>query len=303
MGLLDFVVNAILVLLIVRYFLEDYTYYGFGPLLQTLYEITEIFCKPLREGLGLRTPKASRTAPWIAVALIVVIRGGWRIFLGYGSDQMTAAHGVVIFLSSFLDFVNLAYIFVIGMLLASALLSKQGLVFYSSAGYQAFQENTFRVFQVTQGWFRTNDLWRLFWGSVLWIGAVHFVLASLFSLSLQWGYVYLFGREAVFQIRAASILLQYYYFTLLVAIIISWVSPDPGNPVVAVVRGLAEPYLRLFRLWCPWARVGMLDLSPIIAFFALMLVQQFLVDLAGAIAMKTMPSSRAVNGNDAISIL
>jgi len=296
MGLLDFIVDAIIVLLIVRYFLENDTYYGFGPFLQTVHEITEFFCKPIRNALGARSPLAGRAAPLVAIALIVVIRGGWRLFLSYSDQGLDALVRFQVFLSSFLDFVNLLYIFIIAMVLASVLLSRQGLMFYSSAGYQAFQQNTFRVLQTTQGWMKTNNLWRLFWGSVAWLAAFHFVLASLFSLSFVEGYVHLFGREAVFQIRAVSILLQYYYFILLVAIIISWVSPDPGHPVVAVVRSLAEPYLRIFRLWCPWARIGMLDLSPIIAFFVLMLIQQVLVDMSQAVEMRTFSSSVPATG-------
>ncbi len=110
----------------------------------------------------------------------------------------------------------------------------------------------------------------------------HFVAGSVLSLAILRGPTFLIKRELLFQLSALSTLVGYYYFVLLVAIIISWVNPDPRQIVVAIVRGLAEPYLRIFRMLCPWARIGMIDFSPILAFFVLILAQQILSDLAGS---------------------
>lgn len=283
-GLLDFVVNVVLLLLVIRFFLEDYTYYGFGPFLQTIYQITDFFCKPLRSFFGFRSLRMQRAIPWMAIGLILIIRGFWWSFSTAEGDQSIPMHAVHGVFSSCLGFADMIYILVVGLLVAAVLLSKEGIVFYSSPGYQAFQENTFRLFRITQGYLRTHDLWRLLGGTVAWLAACHFVAGSVLSLSILRGPVFLIKRELFFQLGAASTLLQYYYFVLLVAIIISWVNPDPRQPVVAVVRGLAEPYLRIFRMLCPWARIGMIDFSPIVAFFVLILAQQILSDLARSFA-------------------
>ena len=283
-GLLDLAVNVILVLLVVRFFLEDYTFYGLGPLLQTVYQITDFFCKPLQPFFAPKSPKMQRAIPWLAIGLILVVRGLWWAFPGLSGDKSVptlAVHGVC---DSFLDFADMVYIVVVALLLAAVLLTKGGVVLYTSAGYQLFQEKTFRIMQITQSYLHTHNLWRLFVGSVVWIAACHFVMASLLSRGLFRGYGYLLGREALFQLGAASAILQVYYFVLLVAIITSWLSPDPRRPVVSVVRALSEPYLRIFRILCPWARVGIIDFSPILAFFALVLVQRILADAAASIA-------------------
>ncbi|MFH1737420.1 MAG: YggT family protein [bacterium] len=291
MGLLDFVVNTILVLLVIRFFLADYTYYGFSPFLQTVYQITDFFCKPIRSLLGTQSPGMERVVPWIAVGLILLVRGLWFAFLNLsqkdsgfaldGTASIVAVHAVA---ASCLQFVDMIYLLTVALLLSSVLVAKAGVAFHSSAGYQAFQQSTFRVFQITQGYIRTHDLWRLFAGSVIWLAAVHFVISSLLTFGVFEGYGQLFGREALFQIQTVSSILQIYYFVLIVAIIISWVSSDPHNPVVAVVRALAEPYLRMFRKLCPWARVGMLDFSPILAFFALLFAQQILAGIAMSVS-------------------
>jgi YggT family protein len=284
MSLLDHIVNIILVLLVVRFFLEEYLYYGLGPVCQAVFQITDFFCKPIQSALGNPTGKLQRAIPWIVIVLILLIRGLWRalpVFRGGGAEAPGALPAV---LSSFSQFVDLAYLVVVGLLLVSVLLAKGGVAFYNNVGYQAFQRNTFRVLQITQGFLHTHDLWRLFAGSVLWLAGLHFVLISLISLDFLDGIRVPLGRELVFQVGTFVTLLGFYYFILLIAIILSWVGPDLHNPVVAVIRALTEPYLRLFRRICPWARIGMLDFSPILAFLVLVLIQQMLFNLTGSIA-------------------
>ncbi|HPO08375.1 MAG TPA: YggT family protein [bacterium] len=278
MSLLDHIVNIILVLLVVRFFLEEYLYFGLGPVWQTVFQITDFFCKPIQSALGNPTGKLQRAVPWIVIVLILVIRGLWRALPAFRGGQADISVIPFAVLSSLGQFVDLAYLLVVGLLLVSVLLAKGGVAFYNSVGYQAFQRNTFRILQITQNFLHTYDLWRLFGGSVLWLAGLHLVLRSVLSLTFLEGPRLLLGRELVFQMSTVVTLLGFYYFVLLIAIIISWVSPDPQNPVVAVIRALAEPYLRLFRRICPWARIGMLDFSPILAFFVLLLVQQMLAE-------------------------
>jgi YggT family protein len=74
-------------------------------------------------------------------------------------------------------------------------------------------------------------------------------------------------------------LLTAYYFVLLVRIIWSW-FPVPqrgiGRTIFEIVYDLTEPVLRLIRGLIPAVRIGAmgLDLSPIIVFVALTVIQQ-----------------------------
>jgi len=67
-------------------------------------------------------------------------------------------------------------------------------------------------------------------------------------------------------------LLDLYSWVIIAAALISWVSPDPRNPVVMFLRQVTEPVLApVRRLLPPW-KTGGLDLSPVIV----LLVIQFL---------------------------
>ena len=59
-------------------------------------------------------------------------------------------------------------------------------------------------------------------------------------------------------------------------IILSWIRVNPYNPAVKFIIELTEPVLGLFRRLIP--PFGMLDLSPIAAFFAVELLRWLIVD-------------------------
>lgn len=80
-------------------------------------------------------------------------------------------------------------------------------------------------------------------------------------------------------IAAAGVLhylISFFYFILIARVILSWVSPDPRNPLVQFIYGTTEPILYRVRAKVP--PVGMLDLSPIVVFLALYFVDAFLVN-------------------------
>lgn len=66
-----------------------------------------------------------------------------------------------------------------------------------------------------------------------------------------------------------------YAWLIIIRILVSWVSPDPFNPVVIFLNRVTEPWLALFRRVIP--PIGMLDLSPIVALLVLQAAQHFLV--------------------------
>ena len=75
-----------------------------------------------------------------------------------------------------------------------------------------------------------------------------------------------------------------YKIVIMIAVLISWVSPDPFNPVVQFLRSVTEPVFGWVRRHLPFTVVGMIDLSPIVVFFLIQLCQivivRSLLDLA-----------------------
>lgn len=72
------------------------------------------------------------------------------------------------------------------------------------------------------------------------------------------------------------------YWILIIRILLSWVNPDPYNSIVQAIYQITEPILAPFRR-LP-LRVGMVDLSPIIAFLVILTLQRFLVGILTDVA-------------------
>ena len=69
--------------------------------------------------------------------------------------------------------------------------------------------------------------------------------------------------------------LSIYTLILLVRVLLSWFpNLDWGNPVLSTVSAITDPYLNAFRGLIP--PLGGLDLSAIVAFLALQLIQTLL---------------------------
>lgn len=74
-----------------------------------------------------------------------------------------------------------------------------------------------------------------------------------------------------------SSLFTLYIWVIIIRALISWVSPDPYNPLVQILYKLTEPVLRPLRRLVPPHKLGGLDLSPLIAILLLVLIRQTLV--------------------------
>ena len=68
-----------------------------------------------------------------------------------------------------------------------------------------------------------------------------------------------------------------YSIVIMVAVLLSWVSPDPFNPIVQFLRSVTEPLFAWVRRHVPFAMVGMIDLSPVIIFLIIQLLQMVVV--------------------------
>ncbi|MCP9817995.1 MAG: YggT family protein [Prochlorococcaceae cyanobacterium] len=76
--------------------------------------------------------------------------------------------------------------------------------------------------------------------------------------------------------------LSIYSLVLLVRVLLSWFpNLDWSNPVLSTVSSITDPYLNAFRGLIP--PLGGLDLSAIIAFITLSLVQGLLGNLSGSL--------------------
>jgi YggT family protein len=72
-------------------------------------------------------------------------------------------------------------------------------------------------------------------------------------------------------------LLWLYSLVVLISVLLSWVSADPFNPIVQVLRSMTVPVFTWVRKRVPFAVVGMMDLSPILVLVAIQFLQMVVV--------------------------
>lgn len=77
--------------------------------------------------------------------------------------------------------------------------------------------------------------------------------------------------------------LTIYMWLVIGRAVLSWVNPDPYNPIVRVIHNLTEPVLHQIRLRLP-VNFGGIDISPIVVFLAIIFLQKFVVGSLEGIA-------------------
>ena len=75
--------------------------------------------------------------------------------------------------------------------------------------------------------------------------------------------------------RISDILLSVYMWIVIISALISWVNPDPYNPIVRFLNAVTDPVLRPIR-----RRIGFgigIDFSPMVVILAILFVKYFLI--------------------------
>jgi len=73
------------------------------------------------------------------------------------------------------------------------------------------------------------------------------------------------------------ILLQIYMWIVIIGALLSWVNPDPYNPIVRFLYSATEPVFSWLRRTLPFLRIGGIDFSPIIIIVIIIFLDKALV--------------------------
>ena len=84
--------------------------------------------------------------------------------------------------------------------------------------------------------------------------------------------------------KVLDIVLTIFMWIIIARAILSWVSPDPYNPIVRFIHNVTEPVLYQVRRKIPLS-FGGIDFSPIIILLAVIFLQQFVVQSLHQFAM------------------
>lgn len=86
--------------------------------------------------------------------------------------------------------------------------------------------------------------------------------------------MFILGNLIIAVAKALDVVLWIFYWLILVRALISWVSPDPFNPIVQFLYRSTEPVLEPIRRLLP---PMVIDVSPLVAFLAITVAKWFIV--------------------------
>lgn len=81
-------------------------------------------------------------------------------------------------------------------------------------------------------------------------------------------------------------LITVYIWVLIIGALLSWVRPDPYNPIVQVIYRLTEPAYRALRRLMPTVFNG-LDLAPLILVILLQVIDVILINIINAVVLSS----------------
>ena len=81
------------------------------------------------------------------------------------------------------------------------------------------------------------------------------------------------------------ILLNLYMWIFIIRALISWVNPDPYNPIVRFLYNITDPVMDRVRRYLP-LNFGGIDLTPMVIILVLIFLDSFLVPSLAELAMR-----------------
>ena len=88
--------------------------------------------------------------------------------------------------------------------------------------------------------------------------------------------MYVVGYFLMAVANIMNFVLWVFMWIVIARAILSWVSPDPYNPIVRFIHNVTEPVLYQIRTRIP-VNFGGIDLSPIIVILVIYLVQNWII--------------------------
>ena len=89
--------------------------------------------------------------------------------------------------------------------------------------------------------------------------------------------MYIIGYFIMAVAKVLDVILITYMWVVVARAVLSWVNPDPFNPIVRFIHNVTEPVLYQVRTRIP-VNFGGMDLSPIVVFAVIIFLRTFVVN-------------------------
>src|ERR1700675_686738 len=83
-------------------------------------------------------------------------------------------------------------------------------------------------------------------------------------------------RLILYTFGTVDSILGLYVWVVIIAVVMTWIEPNPYNPIVRFIYSITEPLFGWIREHLPVV-LGGFDLSPLVVFFAIGLVRSVLL--------------------------
>jgi YggT family protein len=266
------IIDLLIILLLLRLLIRPNEAL-FNPIYRLLYRITDVILTPAE--YITRKPTQGTV---VTILALVMLRGAIYILI----KPMPFLSGVGI---SLLDLFQLLFQFYMVIWLVSVF-SRRGFV----TPFTQIMERAFLPVRNVFGRFRIQrDRFYLFSFFFLWIiySFLSIIIRSVLIIHPDISsvpVVYAFA-EGLMLVLALFPFPGFFSLVIVVGALLSWVSPDPSNPIVQTIYGISEPLLVPFRRIIP--HIGGLDISPILALLCFQILgvvgQQIIAGIVGAI--------------------
>jgi YggT family protein len=88
--------------------------------------------------------------------------------------------------------------------------------------------------------------------------------------------MFILGNFLVAAAKVLSLALSFYMWIVIARAVLSWVNPDPYNPIVRFIHNLTEPVLYQVRRRLPVV-FGGVDLAPVVVLLGILFLEHFVV--------------------------
>jgi YggT family protein len=252
MGFLTGIIGFVIIILLLRLLIKPREAF-FNPFYGMIYRFTD----PLLIPAGYFTRNAvSQTL--LTILALVVIRGG--LYVAF--QPMSFLSGVGISLLSLIRLLFQAY----SAMWFISILSQRNF----GASFLPLIDRAFSPFDRLMRQFgipgRHSHFFVFLFLLILYALLGTLIRYFVVSRSMVLPSLFLFGLgEGLMLVVGLFTFPGFFYLVIIVGVLLSWVSPDPSNPIVQAIYGISEPLLRPFRRFVPL--LGGLDFSPLIALF------------------------------------
>ena len=89
--------------------------------------------------------------------------------------------------------------------------------------------------------------------------------------------MYIIGYLLMAVAKVLDVVMNIFLFIVIARAVLSWVNPDPFNPIVRFINNVTEPILYPIRTRLP-VHFGGIDLSPIVVFLGIIFIRTFVVN-------------------------